>query len=381
MDHDKILNFMRMNGPTTPTSVAKNIKSDVLLAAALLSDLSAQNKVKVSKLKIGGGSPLYYLTGQEDQLFKFAESNLNPKDYHVLLQLKESKLLREKELELLAKVALRGMKDFAIPLNVNIQGQTELFWKWHLLSNEDANKMIGDFINGQQEVPVEKPEAKPEPEVKQPEPEVVKEQPVPDTTEQMVKASPVKEVIPEQPVPELKKEVKAEAEVKRPEPKVVEKKVEEIKREPEVKQPKPEVKKEEVKEEQKKLPTEEKKSFIQKVKDKVVKKRKTVDDEFLPQLEHFFTSLKIKIEQKETLRKNAEMNFLLTVPSVVGNITYFCKAKNKSRCDERDLSAAYMEAQSKRLPLLFLYTNELNKKSLELMESGAFENVAVKKVD
>ena len=390
MDQDKILSFLKLMGPITPTAVAKNIKTDVLLASALLSDLSAQNKVKVSKLKIGGGSPLYFLPGQEDQLFKFADGNFNPKDYQVLLQLKERKLLREKELELLAKVALRTLKDFAIPLNVNIHGQTELFWKWHLLSNEEANKMIGDFISHQN------------PEVS------AEEYPSEEKTlsKQEVKQEPVIEKKEEQevkkPVPEVKSESKAEVVKEEQSNKVTSSSAEptepEVKKEPQIKEippetkpvvekkeePTKEVKKESIiekKEEQKKLSVEEKKSFIQKVKDKVTKKRKTIDDEFFPQIEDFFNNLKITIDQKETLRKNAEMNFILKVPSVVGRITYFCKAKNKSKCDEKDISAAYMEAQAKRLPLLFLYTNEINKKSLELLEAGAFENVAVKKVE
>jgi flagellar biosynthesis GTPase FlhF len=413
LDHDKILSFMKMIGPTTPTAVAKNIKSDVLLASALLSDLSAQNKVKVSKLKIGGGSPLYFLPGQEEQLFKFAEENFNPKDYQVLLQLKERKLLREKELELLGRVALRSLKDFAIPLNVNIHGLTELFWKWHLLSNEEANNMIGDFVNSQNQKVVEESKVavekdgkqikeeeaiieKKEPEVQEPVSEVKSESQKTESfqdeefeqeTEELEELEVKKESVSKksEPLEEKKQSESKKEEVHKKESKKEEPTTESKDSEPAPKEQKSEVKKEKItiekKEEQKKLSTEEKKSFIQKVRDKVTKKRKVVDDEFLPQLEDFFISLKITIDQKETLRKNAEMNFLLTVPSVVGNITYFCKAKNKSRCDERDLSAAYMEAQAKRLPLLFLYTNELNKKSLELMESGAFENVAVKKVE
>ena len=61
-------------------------------------------------------------------------------------------------------------------------------------------------------------------------------------------------------------------------------------------------------------------------------------------------------------------------------MTYYCKAKKKARCDEKDLAAAYMEAQVKKMPLLFLYTNELNKKAQEMLESGAFANVIVKKI-
>jgi hypothetical protein len=417
LDHDKILSFMKMIGPTTPTAVAKNIKSDVLLASALLSDLSAQNKVKVSKLKIGGGSPLYFLPGQEEQLFKFAEDNFNPKDYQVLLQLKERKLLREKELELLGRVALRALKDFAIPLNVNIHGQTELFWKWHLLSNEEANNMIGDFVNSQNQKVAEEPKVADEKGGKQvKEEEDINEKKEPEVGEAVseVKSGSQKpesfqDAKFEQETEELKElEVKKESvskklepleEKKRPETKKEEVNKKEIKKEskkeeptteskdsePAPKEQKSEVKKEKItiekKEEQKKLSTEEKKSFIQKVRDKVTKKRKIVDDEFFPQIEHFFNKLEVKIEQKETLRKNAEMNFILRVPSVVGDITYFSKAKSKTRCDEKDLSAAYMEAQAKKLPLLFLYTNELNKKSLEMLDSGVFENVVVKKIE
>jgi len=35
----------------------------------------------------------------------------------------------------------------------------------------------------------------------------------------------------------------------------------------------------------------------------------------------------------------------------------------------------------KKLPLLFLYTDELNKKAQEMMDSGAFENIVVRKVE
>ena len=51
------------------------------------------------------------------------------------------------------------------------------------------------------------------------------------------------------------------------------------------------------------------------------------------------------------------------------------------KCDEKDLSAAYMEAQMKKLPLLFLYTQDLNKKAAEMLDAGAFENVIVTKIN
>ena len=102
-------------------------------------------------------------------------------------------------------------------------------------------------------------------------------------------------------------------------------------------------------------------------------------DDFVLMLENFFAASEIKVTEKEVVRNNAEVDLLIKVPSVVGEITYFCKAKNKARCDEKDLSSAYMEAQIKKLPLLFLYKKEVTKKAQEMLDSGAFQNVILKR--
>ena len=144
-DQDKILHFLKVTGPTTPSKVAKNIGQTNLIASAYLSDLKSQGKLKISKLKVGG-TPLYYLAGQEDLLYNFVEGNVNSKDIQVLEQLKKNKILRENDLELLGKVALRNLKDFAIPLHVSVRGKTELFWKWHLLPAKEANSLIKEVF-------------------------------------------------------------------------------------------------------------------------------------------------------------------------------------------------------------------------------------------
>src|SRR3989344_2212439 len=120
-DQDKIIHFLRLIGPTLPSKVAKNINTEILIASAHLSDLAAQGKVKISRLKVGG-SPLYYLPGQEEQLYHFAAGNLNHKDFQVLEQLRQKKVLRENSLDLLSKVALRSLHDFAVPLHVTVAG-------------------------------------------------------------------------------------------------------------------------------------------------------------------------------------------------------------------------------------------------------------------
>ncbi len=296
-DQDKIVQFLRSSGPSLPSKIGKLLGTDLLLASAHLSDLISQGKVKVSSLKIGG-SPLYYLPGQEQQLAQHASGNLNPKDVQVLHLLQEKKLLRERELPLLEKVALRSLKDFAVPLQVTVGGQKELFWKWHLCSAEELDSLFQQHFQPREEF------------------------------------RKAEEAAPAVSPSAARVEILAEKLVEHP--------------------PEP-------------------------VRKATLKRRKQ-EDEFFPVLEDSFRKLKISLEQKETIRKNAEVDLIIKVPSAVGMMTYFCKAKNKAKCDEKDLSAAYMQAQIKKLPLLLLYTGELTAKAQEMLESGAFENVMVRKV-
>ncbi len=347
-DQDKILSLLRMNGPSLPFKVAKALNTEILFASAHLADLTAQGKVKISNLKIGG-SPLYYVPGQEHQLYNFASGNLNPKDYAVLNKLKEQKVLPERSLELLEKVALRSLKDFAIPLQVTVEGKAELFWKWHLLSEQETNEAIervlgiGTVASPPLAVPAElqpvsaviTPAAPTRPVTSLTSPSLI---PIPSSLlTPSSAASPPSVTAASSMIQEEKGGVR------------VLKNEEKITRHPETK--------------------------------RKTAQRSQYEDDFFPSLERLFRKLSITIEQKETVRKAKELNFLLKVPSAVGPMSYFCKAKNKSRCDEKDLSAAYLEAQVKKLPLLFLHTGELSKKAQELLKSGVMENVMVRKVE
>lgn len=349
-DQDKILQFIQSSGPTIPSKVAKHIGSDILIASAHLADLSSQKKLEISKLKIGG-SPLYFLKGQESQLYNFAAGNINPKNLVVLDKLKENKVLKESNLDLLEKVALRSLKDFAVPLQVRTASKVELFWKWHLVSPEETNDLITKKLQ-------------PKPTFKEPE-EVIPLEPVQDITPPLEeKPEPLP---PPQPVVTESKplDVKEQEIVipEEPEQEVISTPLEAPKQEVKLEPEKPELE-----------------ELIEKPV-KVRKKRTVKQETFLPILEDFFRKLDIVIHEKETVRKNSELNFVITVPSAVGSMKYFCKAKSKKRCDEKDVSAAYMEAQIKKMPLLFLYSDQLNQKAQEMLESDAFETAIVKKIE
>jgi hypothetical protein len=354
-DQERILQFLKQTGPTLPSKVAKSINSNILLASAHLSDLSSQRKVKISKLKIGG-SPLYYLPGQEEQLFHFAAGNVNPKDYDVLQTLKTKKVLREANLDLLYKVALRSLKDFAVPIHVTIDNKKELFWRWHLLQQEETNGLVAGLLGiGQKEE--------------------VKEE-ISDETGEVVQESEQELSLGE---PTITVEaVPSELEIALGELREKEEEAREILEEKEREESaKKIVEKARKAAEQKTLVA--KNPVLKKIKEKI--KRIPTEDVFFPEIQQFFQKNNIAITEKETVRKSKEIDFLVRIPSGIGETTYFCKTKKKKRCDEKDISAAYMEAQIKKLPLLFLYSGEINKKAQEMLDSGTFQNTIVKKIE
>jgi hypothetical protein len=134
---DKILDIVKL-GPTLPVKVAKQLGmgGDTVLVGAILSTLISSGDIKVSTLKVGG-SPLYYIPDQESKLEDFL-SYLNPKDQKVFRMLKESKILQDSTQDSLTRVALRTIKDFAKPFEIDFQGKKVLFWRFYVFSKDDA---------------------------------------------------------------------------------------------------------------------------------------------------------------------------------------------------------------------------------------------------
>src|SRR3989344_7962979 len=111
---EKIIAFIKIRGPVLPVQVSKEIKLDILMSSAYLSELVSNKKLKISYLKIGG-SPLYYAQGQEAKLQNFT-SNLHEKEKRIYELLSQKKILRDNELEPLSRATIRQIKDFAVPL-------------------------------------------------------------------------------------------------------------------------------------------------------------------------------------------------------------------------------------------------------------------------
>lgn len=314
-NRDKIIDFVKMKGPVLPIQISKLISMDMVMASAHLAELTATKKMKISSIKVGG-SPLYYLSGQEEMLLRYT-SNLNDKELKALDLLKENKILRDSEQAPVIRVALREIKDFAMPLNVKYSDTSEIFWKWFMVSDEEAGKIIKSKLDiGEKEDKIEvKEETKIQTEIKK---EVQQKQ-----AEVMQKQREVltERKIEEKPIEKVQQQLKDTAE----------------------------------------------KPSQQKIKTKKPKET-AKEDEFVKEIMKFFEKNKINIISTEIIKKNSEIDFIIEIPSVMGNLQYYCKAKNKKRISDSDLSNAYVKGQFKKLPVIVLAPGELSTKADEMIK-------------
>lgn len=293
----KILELVKQ-APIQPTSLSKIINKDSLMASAMLSEMSSKGLLKISSLKVGS-SPLYYSPEHPEHLLNYL-TNLNDKDRQAVELLKDKKILRDSNLNPLQKVCMRNIKDFAMALDVNLGEKQEIFWKWYLVSDEEAEDIIKNLVSSVKEKPSEEKKQEKEVEEKPVFKDEVKDKPLPDKN------------IKEKPVPLPKVE--------------------------ETEQIKPVIP-------QKTAPP----VFVD------------MGDLFLKKVKAFFDNNNITIHEVNTIRKKTEFDLVIEIPTPLGNLFYFCKAKNNKRISNSDLSNAFVQGQLKKLPVVFLSPGILTK--------------------
>ncbi|MBX4196390.1 hypothetical protein KW805_02265 [Candidatus Pacearchaeota archaeon] len=137
---EKILSMIHLKGPSLPTHLSRGVNMSPLFVSAFLSELYSEGKIRISEMKVGS-SPLYILPGQEEQLENFIE-HLNQKEKEAFQLLKRNKLLEDDRQTPVIRVALRALKDFAIPLKVKSNSELKLFWKYHLVPDADIPRLL-----------------------------------------------------------------------------------------------------------------------------------------------------------------------------------------------------------------------------------------------
>jgi len=308
----KILEYVRRYGPCLPVQLSKQINSNILFAGAVLSELVANQKVKISIAKIGG-SPVYYIPGQEPKLVMLYQY-LHEKEKKAYDLLKQNKVLHDRSLEPYQRVALRELKDFAYP----IQHENDLFWRWYMLSDEESINLIKEIYK---------------------------------------KDSVVNEVQKEQ----VKLEEVPKQEIKIELPQVIQQQAIEIKKEvqPVIEQKKLEIIKEHI----------EQKTPVIKSK-KVIKRVKKDPNQFYTNLINYLDKKKIEKLEEEITKKDKEFEIISNITSNMGTIRFLIVAKDKKKISDGDLSLAHNKAQLKKLPLIFLSNGDLMKSAKEYIEKN-----------
>jgi hypothetical protein len=143
---ERILLQIRTRGPSLPVQIARGIEVDGLFAGAFLSELFRERKIRMSNMKVGS-SPLYYIEGQENLLGNFIE-HLNIREREAFSLLQKEKILDDGTLTPVMRVALRAIKDFAIPVRIRADGDVKLFWRYFLLDDSDFMSLMQEKIDG-----------------------------------------------------------------------------------------------------------------------------------------------------------------------------------------------------------------------------------------
>lgn len=336
---DSILQILRSEGPCVPSTISKKISQNTLITSSLLSELSSEGKVKITSVKFGS-SPFYYVPEHANRLEALSK-HLNEKDLRTFELLKSQKVLKESELDPLTRVSVQSMKDFSIPLRINFKGVVDVFWRYFVISQDEAVKILKEryYVEEKKEEPISKVEPK---------------------------AAAIEKV-------EVKK-----ADIDKTEVKAENKNIEKVEKKAENNDNKVE-KQEEIKkvakETIKTIATEKQ----EKIKDSeiAITQNDIEESGFIADVMKKFSELKIKIIKYEPIRKNSEYDMVIELMTTIGKMKFYCKAKSKKRINDGDLSSAFIISQSKKLPCLFVTTGKLTKKAEEMYQTEFKNNYTV----
>ena len=315
----KIISIIQRNGPSIPVHISKQINENMIFTGAVLSELISNKKLMISTAKIGG-SPVYYLPGQEYKLSQVLYSYLKDvyKKVHDLLR--KNVILRDKELEPWQRVALRELKDFAVMLTLH---DGDIFWKWYLTSDQEAESLIKKYLGIE-----EKKEDVQEEKIKEKPLDSFEKKIVPGLKATEHDLEKVDETVER--ITGIKSEVKKEQFRKKERPVVarVAEKPEEAK-------------------------TKEKQQLL--------------SQPYMEKLIGFLDQKNITISEKKLMDKK-EISLVGDMSSDIGSIKLFIKFKDKKKISDSDLITAHNE--SKTLPLYFVSTGDLTKKAQKYIENN-----------
>jgi len=154
---DNLLRFVREKKYVTPTNIAESFDTTTIIGSAALSGLSKDNLIKITNLKIGS-TPYYYDPKQSESLIELANKHFSSYDKEIFLKLQSSQVLNDISLSIQEGLAIKRIKDFAIPVEINSNGKNLKFWVWYLRDLKETKTQILDAIKPKtKEIQKEKP--------------------------------------------------------------------------------------------------------------------------------------------------------------------------------------------------------------------------------
>lgn len=303
---ERIIQTISTRGPSLPVHLAQAMQLSPLFTSAFLSELYNEGKVKISNMKVGS-SPLYYLSGQESLLENFI-NYLNAREKEALYHLKKEQILDDELQTPVIRVALRAIKDFAVPIRITLEGKEKTFWKYYLVPESNIKPLLDSIIN-----PKSKEEDKHE--IKENKHE--KQLPLEPTTSN---ESP--------PIP-----ASSETTVKAPSEAV---------------------------EQEENIPVKKSKK---KVKDKEPK-----DSKFSENVKAYLSSKNLEIMEMIEEKKR-EFIAKVRTDTMFGKQEYYLIAKDKKKISESDLSGAFQKSNENKMPSIILSAGEPDKKAKEYHKS------------
>ena len=316
--HKKIIGVLDEKGPSLPINIAKALEISSLFISAFLSELTNQKRIKVSSLKVGG-SPLYYLKGQEKKLEDYYKY-LHPRESEAFLLLREHRVLKDRDQDPATRVALRSIKDFSVGFKMD----NEIYWRFVSVSKEE----VDGILNGN--VIEEKVEEEKNIEEEKVEEEKIEEEKIEESVQEKVR-----EVVEE----------KVEEKIEKENPRMIEPVVKEVK-----------------------IKSESDNKFNNPlVMDKVIKKKEKPRSEFVQQVISFINERGLQIVEEKDY-KAKEYNCVVQIKSELGIINFLTQAKDKKRITESDFKKLLSNAQSIPLPAFMLYTGEIGNSAKDYLK-------------
>jgi hypothetical protein len=415
----KIIEFLNTNGPSLPISISSYIKLEPVFTSAILSELSSVHKLELSNMRVGS-SRIYYLKGQESGLEKFADEHFSGVVKRAYLLLKDAKLLVDSEQEPAIRVALRSLKDFAIPFS----HEDKIIWRYAFIPIEEIKKLINKYpiekseLSSSREELSLKEEPSPKEELSLKEESSLKEEPLSKEEPSSKEELSFKEELSLKEEPSAKEELSLKEESS-PKEEPLSKEEPSPKEDSVPQEPTKDLKEgQETKERSNNKTSEEKYSLSNKINNSqnksdlnnngsesnlnvYIKKNfnspfedsnkkelnekspistNTGRDNLSPKNDlskniiNYLNRKKIKLLSILEDSKN-EFNCLIKINSDIGEISSFLISKNKKSISDQDLLLAHQKTIEYKMPCLFLYNGKLTKKVDELREH--YKNIVI----